>query len=57
MVATVNPCGFAMLPAYLSFFLGVEQDTCQRQSRARGRHAGDVWLRGTFAVVGLVANT
>ena len=22
MVATVNPCGFAMLPAYLSFFLG-----------------------------------
>jgi cytochrome c biogenesis protein CcdA len=24
MVATVNPCGFAMLPAYLSFFLGSE---------------------------------
>jgi cytochrome c biogenesis protein CcdA len=24
MVATVNPCGFAMLPAYLSYFLGVE---------------------------------
>jgi cytochrome c biogenesis protein CcdA len=24
MVATVNPCGFAMLPAYLSFFLGVD---------------------------------
>jgi len=24
MVATVNPCGFAMLPAYLSFFLGLE---------------------------------
>ena len=23
MVATVNPCGFAMLPAYLSFFLGI----------------------------------
>lgn len=22
MVATVNPCGFAMLPAYLSYFLG-----------------------------------
>ena len=21
MVATVNPCGFAMLPAYLSFFI------------------------------------
>ncbi len=25
MVATVNPCGFAMLPAYLSFFLGDEE--------------------------------
>jgi cytochrome c biogenesis protein CcdA len=24
MVATVNPCGFAMLPAYLSYFLGVD---------------------------------
>lgn len=24
MVATVNPCGFAMLPAYLGFFLGLE---------------------------------
>jgi cytochrome c biogenesis protein CcdA len=26
MVATVNPCGFAMLPAYLGFFLGREDD-------------------------------
>ena len=25
MVATVNPCGFAMLPAYLSYFLGLEE--------------------------------
>ena len=25
MLATINPCGFAMLPAYLSFFLGVNQ--------------------------------
>ena len=24
MLATVNPCGFAMLPAYLSWFLGAE---------------------------------
>ena len=24
MVATFNPCGFAMLPAYLSYFLGLE---------------------------------
>ncbi len=26
-VATVNPCGFAMLPAYLSYFLGIEAAT------------------------------
>jgi cytochrome c biogenesis protein CcdA len=26
MVATVNPCGFAMLPAYLAFFVGNEKD-------------------------------
>ena len=24
MLATVNPCGFAMIPAYLGFFLGLE---------------------------------
>jgi cytochrome c biogenesis protein CcdA len=26
MVATVNPCGFAMLPAYLSYFMGLDSD-------------------------------
>ncbi len=26
MVATVNPCGFALLPAYLGWFLGMEGD-------------------------------
>ena len=25
MVATVNPCGFAMLPAYLGYFLGIDR--------------------------------
>ena len=24
IVATINPCGFAMLPAYISYFLGIE---------------------------------
>lgn len=32
MLATVNPCGFAMLPAYLGYFLGVEGD--DRDARA-----------------------
>ena len=27
MVATFNPCGFAMLPAYLAYFIGMEDDT------------------------------
>jgi cytochrome c biogenesis protein CcdA len=30
MVATVNPCGFAMLPAYLSYFLGIEGNDADR---------------------------
>ena len=56
MVATVNPCGFAMLPAYLSFFLGVEQD---RASTSRALVVGTavtVGFVGTFAVVGLVVS-
>jgi cytochrome c-type biogenesis protein len=56
MVATVNPCGFAMLPAYLSFFLGVEQD---RASTSRALVVGTavtMGFVGTFAVVGLVVN-
>lgn len=32
MVATINPCGFAMLPAYLSYFLGVEGDDAQEDA-------------------------
>ena len=37
MVATVNPCGFAMLPAYLSFFLGLEE--ADDDTRASVLHA------------------
>lgn len=29
MVATVNPCGFALLPAYLSYFLGIDSSGSQ----------------------------
>jgi cytochrome c biogenesis protein CcdA len=45
LVATVNPCGFAMLPAYLSFFLGLEEP--DRDGRAG--------LAGTLRVGGLVS--
>ena len=27
IVATINPCGFAMLPAYISYFLGIEANS------------------------------
>ena len=56
MVATVNPCGFAMLPAYLSFFLGVEQD---RASVSRALVVGTavtMGFVGTFEVVGLIVS-
>jgi cytochrome c-type biogenesis protein len=60
MIATVNPCGFAMLPAYLSFFVGVDrQDTGGEAavSVARGLLVGLAVTLGfalTFATIGLV---
>ncbi len=53
MVATVNPCGFAMLPAYLSFFLGLDggaADEDRRASVARGLAVGGVVTLGFVAV-------
>lgn len=32
MVATVNPCGFALLPAYLSYFLGIDANNTADES-------------------------
>lgn len=32
MLAVVNPCGFAMLPAYLSFFLGLDDPSADARS-------------------------
>lgn len=61
MVATVNPCGFAMLPAYLSFFIGVEDrnEDDPRASLWRALLVGIAVTAGfaaTFAVVGLVVS-
>src|SRR6186997_3016710 len=33
LVAAVNPCGFPMLPAYLSFFIGLDDDDVDRGAR------------------------
>lgn len=56
MVATVNPCGFAMLPAYLSYFLGLEgREGDARAGIGRALAVGGVVTAGfmvVFATVG-----
>lgn len=48
MVAAFNPCGFAMLPAYLGYFLGTGADGGQT---ARGTSANVLHALGVGAVV------
>ncbi len=36
MVATLNPCGFAMLPAYLSYFMGLQDERRKTTGGALG---------------------
>jgi cytochrome c biogenesis protein CcdA len=59
MAATVNPCGFAMLPAYLSFFLGLEGDDAEAPQAGVGQAvrvalAVSLGFLAVFAVVGTV---
>lgn len=56
LVATVNPCGFAMLPAYLSYFIGLKDDTRRSASVGRGLVIGAVVSVG-FLLVFFVAGT
>lgn len=61
MLAAINPCGFAMLPAYLSYFVGLEgsPDVPARLERSIGRAlavsavmtAGFVVVFGVMGVV------
>jgi cytochrome c-type biogenesis protein len=57
MLATVNPCGFAMLPAYLGYFLGVEgHDRDVQASIGRSLSVGlsvSAGFLAVFSVVGL----
>ncbi len=54
LVATVNPCGFAMLPAYLAYFLGDEQtDASAPRALGRGLVVGGVVSVGFLAVFGV----
>lgn len=58
MVATVNPCGFMLLPAYLSYQLGLKEDEFRgRSSTARlvdGLTTGGVATLGFLLVFGVV---
>lgn len=49
MVSTVNPCGFAMLPAYLGLYLGTGSDQFyQRSPFSRGIRA--LWVAAVMTV-------
>ena len=57
MLAVVNPCGFAMLPAYLSFFLGDDADDAPGPGVLRAVVVGvsvSAGFAALFAVIGLV---
>ena len=56
MVATVNPCGFAMLPAYLSFFLGIEDERASVSRALVVAATVTVGFAATFALVGLLVS-
>ena len=54
MIATVNPCGFAMLPAYLSYFLGLENSAQSAwRNVARALTVGAVLTLGFITVFGV----
>lgn len=56
MVALINPCGFALLPAYLGFFLGLEEDGRAGRARAlnRAQLVGLSLTLGFLTVFGLL---
>lgn len=57
MLATVNPCGFAMLPAYLSYFLGTNQAEAHRVGPVRALGVGASVSAGfmtLFALAGVL---
>lgn len=58
VVATVNPCGFAMLPSFLAFYLGDGEGAAAERgllARASGGFAVGLVLSAAFASVFVVA--
>jgi cytochrome c-type biogenesis protein len=54
MVATVNPCGFALLPAYLSAFVGLDERPNRASAVARAFAVAAVVTAGFVTVFGLL---
>ena len=54
LLSTVNPCGFAMLPAYLSFFMGLHEDeeVPRRVVVGRALKIGLIMSSGFVAIFG-----
>ncbi len=52
MVSAVNPCGFAMLPAYLSLYLGSHEDDFRKRSPVR--RAWRAFLIGAVVSLGFI---
>jgi cytochrome c biogenesis protein CcdA len=52
LVATVNPCGFAMLPAYLSYFLGTSTEGTRAASIRRALSVSALMATGFLLVFG-----
>ncbi len=55
LVATLNPCGFAMLPAYLSYFVGLDGQANASGGRALARalQVGGIVSAGFLVVFGV----
>lgn len=58
MVAAINPCGFALLPAYLSYYLGLESADDGANAPAnplgRGLAVGGAMTAGVMIVFGVI---
>ncbi len=62
LIAAFNPCGFAMLPAYLSYFLGLETNNDDKEQAGvfTGLKVSLTLSLGfvfVFAVIGILTNT
>jgi cytochrome c biogenesis protein CcdA len=53
LVATVNPCGFAMLPAYISYFLGTTGDHTRAAAVRRALSVSALMAAGFLLVFGV----